>query len=112
MWSKVLKLVVAAGVVLAAAVWTTGIASSSKPIPVAAPIVVDNAYVYQTDAVKRNETLSHLFGRHNIYGTELLQVIEVAEGLNPRRIRPEKTFGFRYVYGGAEAGPDNGAVGR
>jgi murein DD-endopeptidase MepM/ murein hydrolase activator NlpD len=100
MWSKVLKLVVAAGVVLAAAVWTTGIASSSKPIPVAAPIVVDNAYVYQTDAVKRNETLSHLFGRHNIYGTELLHVIEVAEGLNPRRIRPEKTFGFRYVYGG------------
>ena len=99
MWSKALKLVVAAGVVLAAAVWTTGIASSSKPIPVAAPIVVDNAYVYQTDAVKHNETLSHLFGRHNIYGTELVQVIEVAEGLNPRRIRPDKTFGFRYVYG-------------
>jgi murein DD-endopeptidase MepM/ murein hydrolase activator NlpD len=99
MWSKALKLVVATGVVLAVAVWTTGIASSSKPIPVAAPIVVDNAYVYQTDAVKRNETLSHLFGRHNIYGTELVQVIETAEGLNPRRIRPDKAFGFRYVYG-------------
>ena len=73
MWSKTLKLVVAAVVVLAAAIWTSGIASSSRPIPIGAPIVVDNAYVFQTDAVKRNETLSHLFGRHNIYGNELVR---------------------------------------
>ncbi|UCD23178.1 MAG: M23 family metallopeptidase [Gemmatimonadota bacterium] len=108
MWSKALKLVVPAGIVLATAIWTTGIASSSKPLPVAAPIVVDNAYVYQTDAVKRNETLSHLFGRHNIYGNELIDVLDAADGLNPRRIKADKAFDFRYTVGNSK--PDRISV--
>ena len=79
--------------------FTASVASSSHRLPVAPPIVVTNAYVQVADTVRRNETLSHLFGRHNIYGAELATVLGEADGLNPRRIRSGQVFDFRYVYG-------------
>lgn len=78
---------------------TASVTSFSHPLPVAPPIVVTNAYVQVADTVRRNETLSHLFGRHNIYGPELATVLGEADGLNPRRVRSGQVFDFRYVYG-------------
>ncbi len=37
------------------------------------------------------------FGHHNITGSQLVDVLAAAEGLNPRRIRPGQVFRFRYV---------------
>jgi murein DD-endopeptidase MepM/ murein hydrolase activator NlpD len=79
--------------------FTASVASSSHRLPVAPPIIVTNAYVQVADTVRRNETLSHLFGRHNIYGAELATVLGEADGLNPRRIRSGQVFDFRYLYG-------------
>jgi murein DD-endopeptidase MepM/ murein hydrolase activator NlpD len=62
-------------------------------------LVVTTAYVHRADTVRRNETLSHVLGRHNIYGATLVNVVNAAEGLNPRRIRPGQLFHFRYVHG-------------
>ena len=82
---------------LVAVAWTAGAALAARRLPVAAPIVVSSAYVVRADTVSRDETLSHLFARHNITGSELVNVLSVAEGLNPRRIRPGQVFGFRYI---------------
>ena len=89
-------------VVVGTALVAWGAASARlSPIPVAQPIVVSNAYLRQTDNLRRNETLSHMFARHNIEGVELLQLLEEAraDGLNPRRITRSQQFEFRYVVG-------------
>lgn len=83
--------------IVVAGAWTAGTALAAKRIPTAAPIVVSAAYVEHADTVGRNETLSHLFARHNITGSELFDLLAVAEGLDPRRIRPGQVFTFRYV---------------
>ncbi len=91
------------GAILAAALvaWSAASAGLARRIPVAAPIVVSTAYAEQTDNLRRNETLSHMFARHNIEGVELLQLLKVARdgGLNPRRITPSQRFTLRYVVG-------------
>ncbi|MEJ2088737.1 MAG: M23 family metallopeptidase [Gammaproteobacteria bacterium] len=97
MRSKAIKLVVAVAPIVAAAIWTAGVASQPKPVPVAAPLVVNRAYETVTDTVRRNETLSHIFGRHEIRGAELVDVVRAARGLDPRRIRPNQVFEFRYA---------------
>jgi murein DD-endopeptidase MepM/ murein hydrolase activator NlpD len=86
-------------VLIAALVWTAGTALAAKRLPVAEAIVVSSAYVVRGDTVRRDETLSHLFARHNISGSELVNVLAAAEGLEPRRVRPGQVFNFRYVYG-------------
>ncbi len=88
-------------VVGAALVAWSATAARSSPIPVAQPIIVSNAYLRQTDNLRRNETLSHMFARHKIEGVELLQLLEEAraDGLNPRRITRSQQFEFRYVVG-------------
>ncbi len=90
-------LLVAAAVILAVA-WTASAALSERPLPVAPAVVVNSAYIERPDTVRDNETLSHLFSRHNISGNELVDVLNAAEGLNPRRIRPGQVFGFNYRY--------------
>jgi len=83
--------------ILAAVGWTASTALAAKRIPVAAPIVVSAAYVELADTVRRNETLSHLFARHNISGQQLIDLLGAADGLNPRRVRPGQEFNFRYL---------------
>jgi murein DD-endopeptidase MepM/ murein hydrolase activator NlpD len=78
---------------------TASVAFSSRQLPVAAPLLVTTAYFHRADTVHQNETLSHLLGRHNIYGAQLVDVVNAADGLNPRRIRPGQVFLFRYVHG-------------
>jgi murein DD-endopeptidase MepM/ murein hydrolase activator NlpD len=82
---------------VAAVAWTAGATLAARRLPVAEPIVVSAAYVERADTVHRNETLSHLFARHNIAGSQLVDVLAAAEGLNPRRIQPGQVFRFRYV---------------
>ena len=88
-------------VAMALVAWSAASARWSLQIPVGEPLVVTNAYAERTDHLRRNETLSHMFARHNIDGVELTQLLEVArpEGLNPRRISPSRQFEFRYVIG-------------
>jgi len=102
MGSKAIKLVVAGAALVAAALWTVGVESQPKPLPLAAPLVVDRAYETVADTVRKNETLSHIFGRHEIRGTELLEVVRAADGLNPKRIHPDQVFEFRYAVDGTK----------
>lgn len=92
----------AAGVIvlLAAGVWTAREAWPVRALPVAPSIVVATVYEEQADHLRRNETLSHLFARHNIVGQELLALLSVAEGIDPRRVRPDQIYHFRYAAGG------------
>lgn len=93
------QLAAIAAVFLTVVMWTTRDAWSARGLPVAAPIVVNTAFVERYDTLHRNETLSHLFARHNITGAELIAVLDVADGLDPRRIRAGQTFEFRYAVG-------------
>ena len=93
---RALKTALAGAALVLAGSWTASAAFSER-VPVAAPLVVSAAYVERTDSVRRDETLSHLFGRHGIYGPELAEVLSAAEGLDPRRVRPGQVFAFRYV---------------
>lgn len=72
---------------------------SADRIPVAEPIVVTQAYIERADTLRRNETLSHLFARHNIVGREMLELLAAADGIDPRRVRAGQVFQFRYVIG-------------
>ena len=75
------------------AVW----AGREKAVPEAAPIVIRTAHEARFDTLHRNETLSHLFGRHNIDGDELYELLDAADGLEPRRVRAGQVFQFRYT---------------
>lgn len=86
----------AAGAALVAIAWSIRAAWSAEEIPVAAPIVVDRAYVDSSDTLRRNETLSELLGRHGINGGELLQVLGEMEGSDPRRLPAGLRFQLRY----------------
>ncbi len=97
MRGRVFRVVLVGTVLLAAVAWTAGAALAARRLPVASPIVVSAAYITQADTVRHNETLSHLFARHNIAGSELVDVLAAAEGLNPRRVLPGQVFSFRYV---------------
>ncbi len=97
MRGRAFRVVLVGTILFAAVAWTAGAALAARRLPVASPIVVSAAYHVRADTVGRDETLSHLFARHNIAGSELLDVLAAAEGLNPRRIRPGQVFSFRYV---------------
>ncbi len=94
---RVFRAVFVGTALVAAVAWTAGATLAARRLPVAEPIVVSAAYVALADTVHLNETLSHLFARHNITGSQLVDVLAAAEGLNPRRIRPGQVFRFRYV---------------
>ena len=94
---KVFRAALVGTALVVAVVWTAGANLVARRLPVAAPIVVSAAYIELADTVRRDETLSHMFARHNITGSELVSVLAAAEGLNPRRIRPGQVFGFRYI---------------
>lgn len=86
-----------AGVALV--VWALSSWLSKERVPVAAPIVVRTAFVDRSDTLRNNETLSDLFGRHGITGTQLYRVITAAkeQGLAPRRVRDGDVYDFRYA---------------
>lgn len=79
--------------------WLGGRAWSSDRLPVAQPIVVTRAFIEVADTVRRNETLSELFARQRIVGGTFLDVLSQMDGINPRRVRPNTVFEFRYVIG-------------
>jgi murein DD-endopeptidase MepM/ murein hydrolase activator NlpD len=79
--------------------WAARIAWSAERIPVAPPIVIAEAYRDLPDTLRHNETLSHVFGRHGIAGRELIDVLAVADGIDPRRVRAGQVFTFRYLTG-------------
>jgi len=65
-------------------------------LPVAEALVVSRAFVERADTVRRNETLSELFARQQILGTDLLVLLDAWRAdLNPRRIRSGTVFEFR-----------------
>ncbi len=97
-----------AAVILLAAVWTAREAWPVRALPVALPLLVTTAYDEATDALRPKETLSHLFERHGIAGAELLAVLDAAHGLDPRRVRPEQIYRFRYPVGADQ--PDQVSV--
>jgi len=66
-------------------------------LPVAPPIVVSTAFIERADTLRQQETLSHLFARHNIVGQELIDLLGAAKPINPRRVRAGQVFEFRYV---------------
>jgi murein DD-endopeptidase MepM/ murein hydrolase activator NlpD len=94
---RVFRIALVGTVLVVAVAWTAGAALAARKLPVASPIVVSAAYFERADTVRRNETLSHVFARHNIIGSGLIDVLSAAEGLNPRRIRPGQVFNFRYA---------------
>jgi murein DD-endopeptidase MepM/ murein hydrolase activator NlpD len=98
---RALPIAIAALAFVVALVWTAGEAWSERRIPVAQPIVVSKAFVMRADTLRRNETLSHLFSRHRIEGTELVSLLDAADGLNPRRMPAGQVFEFRYAVGQA-----------
>ncbi len=73
-----------------------GAVSDSGP-PVAPAIVVSTAFIERVDTLQRRETLSHLFARHNIVGQELIDLLDAAEPIDPRRMRAGQVFQFRYA---------------
>ena len=79
--------------------WAAGKAWSIERIPVAEPMVISEAYRDRPDTLRIDETLSHLFGRHGIAGQELIDVLAVADGINPRRVPAGQVFTFRYLTG-------------
>jgi len=90
-----LRLLGAAVAVVVIGVKLVGLGGES--IPVAPPIIVNHAYVESADTLKRNETLSELFARHNIGPNDLVRVLDAASDLNPRRMRAGQVFQFRYA---------------
>jgi murein DD-endopeptidase MepM/ murein hydrolase activator NlpD len=78
--------------------WSATEARLGNTIPVAQPIVVTTAHVTRSDRLRRDETLTHLLARHEVEGPELQQLLAAAraEGLDPRRLRPDMVFEFRY----------------
>jgi murein DD-endopeptidase MepM/ murein hydrolase activator NlpD len=89
-----------AGVVLAAlaaAVWG---AAGAERLPTLPPIVVTRSFVEHADTVRRNETLSELFARQGIRGTDLLAVLGALDGLNPRRVPEGRVVEFTTAVGG------------
>jgi murein DD-endopeptidase MepM/ murein hydrolase activator NlpD len=91
-------LLVVIAVVGVSLTWSATEARGGRGIPVAQPIVVTTAHVTRSDRLKRNETLTHLLARHSVDGPELQRFLEAAreKGLNPRRLRPDMVFEFRY----------------
>ncbi len=88
----------AAGILLLGAWWAARGWSSAR-LPTAAPLVVTVSYYDHSDTLRRNETLSHLFARHGITGTQLLELLDAASGLRPRRLPAGQVFEFRYAAG-------------
>ncbi len=88
------KLMVALLALLAAGLWTA--LRAGENLPVGDPIVVEAPFRDVADTLRRNETLSHLFGRHAIEGAELYAVLGAAPSLNPRRLPAGQVFEFRY----------------
>jgi murein DD-endopeptidase MepM/ murein hydrolase activator NlpD len=73
---------------------------------IAEPLVVSFAYRLENDHVRRNETLSHMLGRHGMNAMEIHGFVTTArsEGLDPRRILPDMRFDVRIP--GGHSSPD------
>lgn len=94
---RALPVAIAALAFVVALLWTAGEAWSERRLPVAAPLVITQAFEVRADTLRRNETLSHLFARHDIEGPELLSLLDAADGINPRRMPAGQVFEFRYA---------------
>jgi len=95
------RVLLGVGVVGMLALMWRAAASAANSLPVAAPIVVTRSFHEVADTVRRNETLSELFARHDIVGQDMLDLLGALDGLNPRRVRPGKVFEFTTAVGDA-----------
>ena len=93
--------VIGAALVAALVAWRAASPGLAQEIPIAEPIVVTKAFTHRTDRLRRNETLTHMFARHNVEGIELLELVAAARphGLDPRRVTTAQQFEFRYIVG-------------
>lgn len=71
--------------------------SPTPPEPVIAPPPAD-VFTETVDTLRRGETLSDLFSRHNVAGIDFHR-LDPALALNPRRLRPGLIFTFRQSVG-------------
>ena len=78
----------------AAGLWTA--LRAGENLPLGEPIVVTAPFREVADTLRRNETLSLLFGRHAIEGAELYALLSAAPSLKPRRAPAGQVFEFRY----------------
>jgi murein DD-endopeptidase MepM/ murein hydrolase activator NlpD len=88
------KVILALLALLGAGLWT--ILRAGESLPLGAPIVVNSPFRDLADTLRRNETLSLLFGRHAIEGAELYALLDAAPSLKPRRMPAGQVFEFRY----------------
>jgi murein DD-endopeptidase MepM/ murein hydrolase activator NlpD len=98
----------AAAVLILAAAAVARLGRREPVYPQAPPIVVTHAHEGRSDTLRRNETLTHLFSRHNIQGAELFALLSAAKGLDPSRVRAGQVFEFRYAV--SEGRPDRVVV--
>jgi len=89
-----------AGVIVIALALLALRAAGSQRVPTLAPIVVTRSFVEYADTVRPNGTLSDLFARQGIGGSELLNVLQALDGLEPRRVRAGAVFEFATPVGG------------
>lgn len=80
----------------AAGVWTALRAAPGDVLPLAAPLVVTAPFRDAAATLRRNETLSQLFSRYGVEGSQLYALLAAAPSLNPRRVRAGLVFEFRY----------------
>ena len=94
---------VVAGTVVAGGLLWAHQAWSGNRVPVAAPIVVRDAYEHFTDSLRRDEILADVLTRAGIVGREQGNLIAAATALEPRRLRRGQRFDFRRVRHAAAA---------
>ena len=99
MLRRVVRVGVAGATPVGAVAWLGGKAWSMGRVPVALPIVVTRAFVDVADTIRRNETLSEVFARQQIVGADFVNLLAQMDGVNPRRVRPNTVFEFRYPVG-------------
>ncbi len=90
------KLALVLATLVAAGLWTAVRASPDTHLPIAAAIVATAPARFVTDTLRRGETLSELFARHGIGGSDLSALLAAAPALAPRRVRAGQVFEFRY----------------
>ncbi len=74
-------------------------AARSERLPVAAPIVVDAAYLTRLDTLRSGEPVAAILVRRGLGWADVPAVLQAGAALNPRRVPAGQVFDFRYPLG-------------